>query len=105
MRLPKKVCINNRPWMVIKNKKTSNCSFSYRDMKINIGTNKNSKREILGGFIHEVSEISCVERGVRATKDTIQHEANDMVFVGDHEKFSSVMNDVSRIISDIMRLE
>lgn len=105
MRLPKKVLINNRPWKVVKNHETSFDDFSYKKMKINIGTRGNSDREVLTGFLHEVAEISAVERGMRATKCMLQHEPNDFVFTGSHKQFADVISDVSGIIGDMMKLE
>lgn len=105
MRLPKKVRINNRPWNVIKDNKISAADFSYKKMKIKIGTAGNSDREVIMGFLHEVAEISAVERGIRCTKDMLQHEANDFVFMGSHKQFTDMMSDVSSIVGDIMKLE
>ena len=105
MRLPKKVRINNRPWVIEKDNKKSVCSFDYHNMKIKIGTSVNSKREILTGLMHEVAEISAVERGIRCTKDMLQHEANDHVFTSSHKQFADMVSDVSSIIGDMMKLE
>ena len=105
MRLPKKIHINNRPWEVVKNNKISTDNFSYKKMKINIGIAGNSDREVIMGFLHEVAEISAVERGVRSTKDMLQHEANDHVFTGSHKQFSDIMSDVSSVVGDMMKLE
>lgn len=105
MRLPKKVRINNRPWEIVKNNKVSTADFSYKKMKINIGTAGNSNREVLMGLMHEVAEISAVERGVRCTKDMLQHEAGDFVFMGTHKQFTDMVSDVSSIIGDMMKLE
>lgn len=105
MRLPKKVRINNRPWQVVKDKRTSTAGFSYDKMKIRIGVCGNSDREVLTGLLHEVSEISAVERGVRSTKDMLQHEANDHVFTASHKQFCDMMSDVSGIVGDMMKLE
>ena len=105
MRLPKKVLINNRPWNIAKNKKISTMNFSYRKMTITVGTAGNSKREILTGFMHEVAEISAVERGVRSQKCMLQHEANDFVFSASHKQFADMISDVSGIVGNIMKLE
>lgn len=105
MRLPKKVRINNRPWEIVKDSKVSTANFSYRTMKIKIGTSGNSDREVLMGFMHEVTEISAVERGVRAEKCILQHEANDYVFTGSHKQFTDMVSDISSIVGDMMKLE
>jgi hypothetical protein len=105
MRLPKTVRINNRPWKVIKTPKSSSGNFSYKNMTIKIGTQGNSQREILGGFIHEIAEISDVERGVRCTKNALQHEANDFRFAASHTEFAHITDDISSIIGDIMKLK
>lgn len=105
MRLPKTVRINNRPWKVAVDRKVSTQSFSYRKAEIRIGTFRNSDREVLTGLMHEVTEISAVERGVRAEKCMLQHEANDYIFVGSHKQFSDVVCDVSSIVGDMMKLE
>lgn len=105
MRLPKTVRINNRPWGVAKDKKISTCDFSYKKMKINVGTADNSERELLTGFLHEVAEISAVERGVRSQKCMLQHEANDFVFSGTHKQFADMVSDVSSVVGDMMKLK
>ena len=105
MRLPKKVHINNRPWAIIKNNKISTADFSYKKMKINIGTAGNSDREVVMGFLHEVAEISAVERGIRSTRDMLQHEAGDFVFTGSHKQFCDMMSHVSSVVGDMMQLE
>lgn len=105
MRLPKKIQINNRPFTVNKNNKVSSANFSYKKMQIDIGTAKNSDREILTGFLHEVTEISAIERGIRSEKCMIQHEANDYVFSASHKDFSDMISDVSSIVGDMMKLE
>ena len=74
-------------------------------MKINIGTAGNSDREILTGFMHEVTEISAVERGIRCTKGMLQHEAGDFVFMSSHKQFADMVSDVSSIVGDMMKLE
>ncbi|MHC4397478.1 MAG: hypothetical protein ACYS1A_17695 [Planctomycetota bacterium] len=105
MRLPKKILINNRPFKVIKNTKICTANFSYKKMKIEIGTAGNSDREVLTGLLHEVTEISAIERGIRSTKDALQHEANDYVFTSSHKQFSDMVTDVSSIVGDMMKLE
>jgi len=105
MRLPKTVRINNRPWRVKEAKSTSGSHFSFNNMTIKVGTKNNSQREILTGFMHEITEISCCERGVRCltTRDTGAGNG-DYRFVGNHEQFSDVISDVSSIIGDMMKL-
>lgn len=104
MRLPKKILINNRPWKVIKDKKISVCSFGYPKMEMKIGTLGNSDREILTGFMHEVTEISAIERGVRSQKCMLQHEAGDFVFSASHKQFSDIVSDVSSVVGNMMKL-
>ena len=105
MRLPKTVHINNRPWDVVKDARRSEADFAYSKMKIEIGTKGNADREILTGFMHEVAEISAVERGVRSQKCMLQHEAGDFVFTASHRQFCDVISDVSGIIGDMMKLK
>jgi hypothetical protein len=105
MLLPKKLMINHRTWTVKKDKSQSGANFSYSDTTMHIGTQKNSDREVLANFIHEVAEISCVERGVRSEKSMLSNESNDYVFVANHARFSDVMNDISRAVGDVMRLK
>ncbi len=105
MRLPKKVRINNRPWDIVKDGKISGGHFSYKKMEIKIGTSDNSEREILTGFLHEVTEISAVERGIRCEKGMLQHEVNDYVFVASHKQFCDMVSDVSGIVGDMMKLK
>ncbi|KKN06861.1 hypothetical protein LCGC14_1072910 [marine sediment metagenome] len=104
MRLPKKVLINNRPWEVIKDVKTSNATFSYKKMKIKVGTLGNSDREVLTGFMHEVAEISAVERGIRSEKCMLQHEVGDFVFSASHKQFGDMICDVSGVVGDLMKI-
>ena len=105
MRLPKRVLINNRPRVVVKDAEASDAGCSYKEMKIRIGTKGNADREVLTGFMHEVAEISSVERGVRSQKCMLQHEANDYVFTASHKQFCDVISDVSGIVGDMMKLK
>ena len=105
MILPKKIMINHRNWNIKKDKEISNANFNYSKMNIIIGTCGNSDRETLANLVHEVGEISCVERGVRATKSMVSNESKDYVFVCDHGRFADVMNDISRAIGDVMKME
>jgi len=104
MRLPKKVRINNIPFKVIRNRKSFGSSFSYRKTLITVGS-KGKPREILEGFLHEVAEISMVERGMRAAKCKPQYKSNEYVFHGSHRDFQDVLTDVSGIVGDMMKLE
>lgn len=104
MRLPKKVLINNRPWGVVKDSKISTMDFSYKKMAIKVGTAGNSDREILTGLMHEVAEISAVERGIRSQKCMLQHEAGDFVFSASHKQFSDMITDISSVIGNLMKL-
>lgn len=105
MKLPKKVRINNRPWSITKDSKVSTMHFNYKKMDINVGTADNSERELLTGFLHEVAEISAVERGIRSQKCMLQHEANDFVFSATHKQFADMVSDVSGIVGDMMKLK
>ena len=104
MRLPKRVRINNIPFKVQRNKKSFGSSFSYNKGLILVGT-KGKPREALEGFLHEVAEISMVERGMRASKCKPQDKSNEYVFHGSHKDFQDVLTDVSSIVGDIMKLE
>ena len=104
MRLPKKVRINNIPFKVTRNGKSFGSNFSYNKGLISIGS-KGKPREALEGFLHEVAEISMVERGMRATKCKPQDKANEYVFHGSHREFQDVITDISSIVGDMMKLE
>ena len=105
IRLPKTIRINNRPWDVVKDKKVSTMDFSYKKMAIIVGTVGNSERELLTGLMHEVAEISAVERGIRSQKCMLQHEAGDFVFSASHKQFADMVSDVSGIVGDMMKLK
>ncbi len=104
MRLPKKVRINNIPFKVVRNRKSFGSQFSFRKTLISVGL-KGSPRESLEGFLHEVAEISMVERGMRAVKCKPQDSANEYVFHGSHKDFQDVITDVSSVVGDMMKLE
>lgn len=103
MRLPKKVLINNIPFKVVRNTKSFGSHFSYKKGQITIGA-KGSSREVLENFLHEVAEISAVERGVRGTKCKPQAEANEYVFHGSHREFQDMITDVSGVVGNMMKL-
>ncbi len=105
MRLPKRVKINGIPFDVIRNTKKMGGKFSYADAKIIIGTKKLADCEILENFLHEVAEISMVERGMRSTRCKPTAESPEYTFSGNHRMFSDVVTDVSNIVSDLMRLK
>lgn len=104
MRLPKTVRINNIPFKVVKNGKSLRSEFSYNKSTIIIGTKTMADCEVLDCFIHEVAEISSVERGLRSSKCKPQ-DSPEYVFCGGHKKFSDMITDVSIIISDMMGLK
>lgn len=104
MRLPKKVRINNIPFKITRNRKSFGSSFSFRKALITVGS-KGKPRETLEGFLHEVAEISMIERGMRASKCKPQYKSNEYVFHGSHKDFQDVMTDVSGIVGDMMKLE
>lgn len=104
MRLPKKVLINNIPFKVIRDKKHFGGHFSYKKSSITVGS-KGKPRETLENFIHEVAEISAVERGMRGTKCKPTGKTDEFIFHGSHREFQDVVTDVSRIIGDLMKLE
>lgn len=106
MRLPKKVIINNIPFKVVKDKKMfGGGSISYKKTLITVGIKNMSDREILEGFMHEVAEVSMIERGMRGTKCKPTQEYPEYIFVGGHREFESVISDVSSVIANLMRLE
>lgn len=105
MRLPKKVRINNIPFKVKKNPKSGGSEFSYCGLQISVGTMMNCERETLTGFLHEVAEISMVERGMRAAKSKPQDSANEYIFHGSHKDFTDVISDISSVVGDLLKLE
>ena len=78
--------------------------FSYEKAEITIGTKKLADCEVLDNFLHEVAEISMVERGMRGTKCKPQTSAPEYMFSGGHRAFSDVVTDVSTVVSDLMKL-
>ena len=76
----------------------------FEDCTIHVGTKYNSYRELLAMFLHEILEIICVEQGVRSEK-CMGHSDDCFVFVADHEEFSHVAAEASRIVADLMKLE
>ena len=103
MRLPKTVSVNNVPFRVVKNRKNFGCSFSYKTGVMIIST-KGTSRETLEGFLHEIAEVSTVERGVRAEKCKPGGGGKEYVFQGSHKDFTDVITDVSIIVADLMKL-
>ena len=103
MRLPKTVRIANIPFKVIKDKKSLRSGFSYGASTITIGTKTMADCEVLDNFIHEVAEISSVERGLRSSRCKPQ-DSPEYVFCGDHGKFTAMITDVSIVIADMMKL-
>ncbi len=103
MRLPKTVRINNIPFKVSRDKKSMRSGFSYRKATITIGTKTMADCEILENFIHEVAEVSSVERGIRSSRCKPQ-DSPEYVFCGSHKKFQDMITDVSIVISDMMKL-
>ncbi len=105
MRLPKKVRINNIPFKVIRDKKLCGARFSYKNATITIGAKNLADCEVLEHYIHEVAEISSVERGFRSSMCKQRNgSANEYVFCGGHDKFTDVMTDVGIAIADMMKL-
>ena len=104
MRLPKTVRINNIPFKVVMDKTKYGASMSYAKARIVVGS-KGDSRETLENFLHEVAEISCVERGLRAQKCKPETSENQYIFSGSHDNFRDMISDVSIIVGDLMKLE
>jgi hypothetical protein len=104
MRLPKTVRINNIPFKVVKDRKSMRSGFSYNKATITIGTKTMADCEVLENFIHEVAEISSVERGLRSSRCKPQ-DSPEYVFCGNHSKFTALITDVSIVVADMMRLK
>ena len=104
MRLPKKIRINNIPFKVVKDKRKYGASFSYKKSLMVIGS-KGDTRETLENFIHEIAEVSSVERGLRCEKSKSSCDVNEYVFCGSHNDFRDMITDVSNIVADLMKLE
>ena len=104
MRLPRKVKVNGIPFNVTKDRTTMGARFSYPNATITIGTKKLSDGEVLENFIHEIAEISMIERGMRSTRCKPDTESDEYIFCGDHRAFSDVITDVSTIIGDLMKI-
>ena len=104
MKLPKKVRINNIPFSVVKNKDNFGSSFSYKSGIMSIGS-RGKDCEVLEGFLHEVAEVSMVERGMRSAKCKPTGTENEYVFCGSHKDFRDVITDISIVVSDLMKLE
>ena len=104
MRLPKKVIINNIPFKVKVNRKSFGSSFSYKTGLMSIGA-KGKPCEILEGYLHEVMEVSAVERGIRGTRCNPSGDGTEYVFSGNHKDFADMVTDVSIVVADLMKLE
>lgn len=104
MRLPKKVWINNIPFKILRDRKSFGCNFSYKKGLISVGT-QGCSREHLEGFLHEVAEISAIERGMRASKCKPMSDTDEFVFHGSHNDFRDMITDVSIIVGDLLKLE
>ncbi len=106
MKLPKKVLINNIPFKIVKDRKMfGGGSLSYKKSEIRIGMKGMSEREVLENFIHEVAEVSTVERGVRGSKCKPLQAEPEYIFACGHREFEAVINDVSGVIADMMKLD
>ena len=105
MRLPKTIKINGIPFGIIKDSKKTGANFDYEDATITIGTKKLKDCEVLENFLHEVTEISMVERGMRSIRCKPDTGVREYIFSGDHRMFGDVVTDVSMIVSDLMKLK
>lgn len=104
MRLPKKVTINSRLWSVVTDRNKTHSHFSYEDRIITVGARKPHIRgDILRGFLHEIAEISSVERGVRFTRDKELGGNCDYIFCANHDQFDDMISDVSNIIGKLLK--
>jgi len=104
VKLPKTVIINARLWTVVVDNCNVNSHFSYRDRKITVGAGNPQKRgDVLRGLMHEVAEISAVERGVRYTRDKELGGNGDYLFCGNHDQFDDIISDLSLVIGGLIR--
>lgn len=104
MRLPKTVTINSRLWSVVTDRKKTHSHFSYEDRIIAVGARKpHTRGDILRAFLHEVAEISSVERGIRFTRDKELGGNGDYMFCADHDQFDYMISDVSDVIRNLLK--
>lgn len=105
MRFPKKVIIADKKFDVICDSGKLGAHFDYPKRQIKIGTKH--KKESFDNFVHEIMEISLVERGMRYRNDkkrTIGDFCNCEVLIsGNHDQFECVASDVALIIEPMLK--
>ena len=104
LRLPKIAKVNNIPFNVVKDKKFTGGKLTYENSTITIGTKNLADCEILENFMHEVAEISMIERGMRSSRCKPQSESYEYVFSGEHRQFADMIADVSSVIDIVIKL-
>lgn len=101
MRLPKKVQINGKEFAVRCDRKNVASHFHYRERDIIIGSfHKDSK---FANFLHEIAEISCVERGIRHVCDREKGGNADYLFCGNHSQFTDMIRDITTAIKLMLK--
>lgn len=98
MKLPKKIQISGKTYIVSKNNKSYDSSGRTGDSKITIGTKWKSDEHELDSFLHEVIELVCCERHCHylAGDDTI-------VITMNHREFTDVVRDVAIAIRPMIK--
>ena len=94
IRLPKIVTVNNIPFTVVKDRKFMGGRLDYETSTITVGTKNLADCEILENFIHEVAEISTIERGMRSSRCKSSNTSLEYVFTGEHRQFADMIADV-----------
>ena len=100
MKLPKKVIIAGKEWIVKTNKNVSGGKFSTGSFSIEVGTKY--PKDILDIFFHEVVEALLTERNLRYTIQRSQPENGDYLFNFNHEQFSQIIPDLIIALKDVI---
>lgn len=101
MRLPKTVRINGKEFAVRCNHKSVASHFHFEERDISIGTFHQDRK--FGNFLHEVAEISCIERGIRHVCDREKGGNADFLFCGNHSQFTDMLQDVATVIEPMIK--
>lgn len=104
IKLPKVVTINNIPFKVTKDRKLVGGKLCYETSTITVGSKDLADCEVLENFLHEVAEVSMIERGMRSSRCKPSTDSYEYIFTGEHRQFADMIADVSSVMNKVINI-
>ena len=101
MKIPKKIIIAGKRWVVKTNKRTNGASVEGSKGKITVGIK--DKVFVVENFLHEVIEGILMERGHRYHNICGQQDCLLYLFSFNHDQFAQLIKDIEIALKDVIK--